>query len=925
MADSEYKSALINEARSLTALAIEGALQPVFGRETELLALQDALRSGGSALLVGPSGVGKTALVYGLARSWVGPDERSVFELSTSLLLTGTRYLGEWQSKLNAIVAEAEKRGAILYITDLWNLPTTGRTQQSDTGALDFLRPHLLGGRLTLIGEVSAEQLRQMERVPGFVTLFRKIAVDPLGEREAEAALLGVAERMDLRPDAATRASLITLSARFFPARPQPAPALDLLRQLQELCQRGEATLSPEGVERALCRATGLPEFVVSRRSTRPGREIRQWFQERIVGQPQAIEAVLETIALFKAGLHDPSRPIGTFFFVGPTGVGKTELARALATYLFGGPERLLRFDLSEFKDFHSFETLLGSAREPSRPAALVDPVRAQPFQVVLLDELEKAHPNVWDLLLPLLDEGRLTPPGGPTVDFRSTLVIATSNVGAVDAERALGFASAKDAAIRRRDVTRALEGHFRPEFLNRFQHVVIFHPLTREQVREIARQELRRVLAREGITGRDLVVEVDDAALDLVIERGFDPRYGARALKRELQHHLVVPLALTLMEEPVEAGQILRISAKEGQIRVRLLDSDTSRENRAERAPVKVESGRRLGRDEVRAELEALRERVESLAAAAKEPILIEGRARLEAMRDRPDFWLDIVGASRAMRDLERARQVIDRLDNLRAWGDQMLTELGRNPRRERFERLANDLERYRVNLDRAHRELVILGWDGLWDAIVELSPIGARGRAARDLLISKYTAWAESQRMTVVILREPKEDNEPGMIAVKGPYAAGLLRLEAGLHRVRDAEGLSAVARVRVAPWTDERAEARVKAHKALKADGQLGGKLRARVECEGGLIIQCALPLNEARELALDLAPAWNKAPAPVDAIVRRVELSPPKLRDPLTGLVSGRPDAMEPEALHALFLARLDAWAAGARVAREAEED
>ncbi|MBK7761433.1 MAG: AAA family ATPase [Deltaproteobacteria bacterium] len=150
MADSEYKSALINEARSLTALAIEGALQPVFGRETELLALQDALRSGGSALLVGPSGVGKTALVYGLARSWVGPDERSVFELSTSLLLTGTRYLGEWQSKLNAIVAEAEKRGAILYITDLWNLPTTGRTQQSDTGALD-LRPHLLGGRLTLI------------------------------------------------------------------------------------------------------------------------------------------------------------------------------------------------------------------------------------------------------------------------------------------------------------------------------------------------------------------------------------------------------------------------------------------------------------------------------------------------------------------------------------------------------------------------------------------------------------------------------------------------------------------------------------------------------------------------------------------------------------------------------------------------------
>ncbi len=330
-----------------------------------------------SVLLVGPPGVGKTSIVHALAARLKQTGSRRLYEHATVELLTGTVYLGEWQSKVSNLFDTAAKSNALLYFSDIWNLPTVGRSSTSTNTVWDALRPRLLRGDLQVVGEVSREQLLAL-------------------------GLVG-----------------------------QTRQYLDEKRAIGE-----DEPVTPEFVEKVFAVYSGLPRFVISRREVRPVKEIREWFRSRIVGQRDAIEAVIQMITLYKAGLHDRHKPIGSSLFVGPTGVGKTELARALATYLFGSERRLLRFDMSEFKDYHSFQMLIGDPGSTERPARLVDPVRAQPFQVVLLDEIEKAHANVWDLLLQLLDDGRLTPANGPAVNFRNTIVIATAHVGAQVLER---------------------------------------------------------------------------------------------------------------------------------------------------------------------------------------------------------------------------------------------------------------------------------------------------------------------------------------------------------------------------------------------------------------------------------------------------------------------------------------------------------
>jgi len=912
--------------RELVEAARAGAIPVVDFREREVERAMQVLAARRSVLLTGPEGVGKTAVVYGVAHALAAGQAGAIHELSTALIMSGTRYLGEWQTQIVKIAEAAEKGDAVLYITDVWNLPRVGRWSRSDENLLDALRPFLAGGRVRLIAEVSSSVLPLMQREAGFVGLFESIAVVPLDGAKVDSALLRAAERADLPVDAPARRTLVDLTSRFTPSRPQPGPALNLLRQVvdyraQKRAIGEEAPVSPEFIDKVFSIYSGLPLFVVSRGATMPAQEIRNWFRGRIVGQLDAIDAVVEAIALFKAGLHDPSRPIGTFLFVGPTGVGKTELARALAEFLFGSATRLLRFDLSEFKDYSSISTLIGDPENPKGEARLVDPVRVQPFQVVLFDELEKAHSNVWDLLLPLLDEGRLTPPGGEAVNFRNTLLIATSNVGAAEPARSLGFGAASgqgdDALAHADHIGAALERVFRPELLNRFQHIAVFHPLTRQQVRVIALEELKRVLQREGITGRNLLVDVADDALDLVIERGFDQRYGARALKRQIQSDLVLPLAMTLMERRVDPGSILKLAAREGKIGVQVHDTESARAARRELEPIKIAGGagstalgQKLSRAEIRERAAAAARRIEELAVQLDEGAARRERDRLLELRRTPEFWSQPDAAARAVRDLDRANASLDRLDGLRTRAEAIADVADR----AQLRRDVQDLGHRQIQLDEAiavaRRELLSMGKDGIADALIELRPLAASGRSARDLVVGVYLAWAESRRFRVDWLREPLLDDEPAFIAVHGNYAYGYLALECGLHRVRKDEAHAAVV-VRAAPWTEARERVKYTDLRALKLVGQYGGKVRSRLDCEAGLVLQNGRTLAENRELAGELAPSWRlAAPAP-DSIVRRCDTDPFLLRDPLTETSTGRPDALSPARFHELLCRRIDA--------------
>ena len=380
-------------------------------------------------------------------------------------MLSGTVYLGEWQSKVTALFQAAAKSKSLLYFTDIWNLPSAGRASNRQDTVWDAMRPRLQNRELQVVGEVNEEQLLALKALPGFATPFDVIEVPPLTAEQVASLVRTEAARLSLDMQAPAAARLLELCSQFLPATDGPGPALHLMEHVRNYRNEKRAIgedepVSPAFVEKVFSVYSGLPRFIVCRDEVRPVGAIRDWFRTRIVGQRDAIDAVVQMIALYKAGLHDARRPIGSMMFVGPTGVGKTELARALAAYLFGSEKRLLRFDLSEFKDYHSFEMLIGDPDHPDRPARLVDPVRAQPFQVVLLDEIEKAHANVWDLLLQVLDDGRLTPARGASVNFRNTIIIATANVGAAEMRRRpVGFTGAGSSEDAKRQSGRTRGG----------------------------------------------------------------------------------------------------------------------------------------------------------------------------------------------------------------------------------------------------------------------------------------------------------------------------------------------------------------------------------------------------------------------------------------------------------------------------------
>ena len=912
MVTTKYDKVL-DEGRELTCGSRDFA--PTRFRDELIAAVVKSVGAGRSVLLVGPAGVGKTSIVRALAMHLVQTGPRKLYEFAAVQMLSGTVYLGQWQTKVTTLFDAAAKIKALLYFGDIWNLPSLGRTSTQEETVWDALRPRLTNGEIQVIGEVVDEQLLALKAISGFTTSFDIIEVPPLSADQVVSLVRAEAERISLELDAPVATRLLELCNQFLPASAGPGPALRLVGQIRHYLNEKRAIGEDEPVtaafvEKVFAVYTGLPRFVVSRQEVRPVTEIRDWFRSRIIGQRDAIEAVVQMITLFKAGLHDAHRPIGTFLFVGPTGVGKTELARALATYLFGSEKRLLRFDLSEFKDYHSFEMLIGDPKKPERPARLVDPVRAQPFQVVLLDEIEKAHGNIWDLLLQVLDDGRLTPAGGPAVSFRNTIVIATANVGAQAlARRPMGFIGGAPGEDSGRLQTE-LEAVFRPELLNRFQHIVRFLPLTKDEVQEIARSELRRVLEREGIVGRRLAVDVDKDVLDLVVARGYDEKYGARALKRQLQQLVIMPIATLLMERRVDDASILRLTARHGEVKVAVLDSEDSRAQRREAEPLRLADGRKVGRDTLQTMLAEAQAQLAAIAAGVNLPALQGERNALENRRSEVDLWRDPRAAAGLLEACDQIDRVIERLDRLQRDQAELSSALTRSAEREELTRLAERLQRHGGYVAQAHRELLAMGGSGYGGALIEIAPIG-RARPARDLLYRTYTAWAEHRKYRVLIVREPMTDDEPVMIAVVGPYAYGYLRGEAGHHRLRT-EHDTFVAKVSMAMLGNPSGPVTLSAQKALKQVGQFGGRVRSRVEVAScGFVVQNAGSLAENRELAAEFAPSWTSAADHPETVVRRYDLEPFLVRDFLTGTTTGRADILHAEPFHNLLCERIDA--------------
>jgi hypothetical protein len=722
-----------------------------------------------------------------------------------------------------------------------------------------------------------------------------------------DAAIAEAASRLELVLDAEARRALLDLTSRFLPGRPQPAASCDLLRQVahyrSEKARVGEKTaIDRPFIERVFSIYSGLPLFIVSADASASEDELTAWFRERIVGQHEAIDAVVESLAVYKSGLHAPARPMGTFLFIGPTGVGKTELARALATFLFGGPARMLRFDMSEFQDPESIGILVG---DTSTPAALLDAVRAQPFQLVLFDEIGKAHPIIRELVSEILETGAVTAPGGEKVDFRNCVIVCTSGAVVRDSPvRAIAAVTERD--IRRDRLRLVVQRDLPPEFVDQFQHVAAFRALSRPEVQEVARKELDRVLKRDGLVRNHLTVEVDDAALDLAVRRGFDPRSGVRTLKQEIQSLLVMPLAQALMERTIVTGQIVRVTAHHERIVVLLVDTPESRAHRQLHKEPMRGIGLKWTREDLVERVNALATRLEAVALRAGEAFLRERVDDLTQPGHAPGLRSG-EEAARLLRELEFARGALDLLARLRS-DLEVLTKSAADPgNTDSPDTIAGRVTELEARLELTDLELVCMGQSERFDALLEIRPLGESGAAARDLLVRVYSGWARERGFAVELLYEPMEVEEPALLSVSGDYAFGFLRHEVGLHRLVREKAASAV-KVRVAAWTGRRAPAGFLEEYALKREGLYGGKIRSRVECTGGLVLQNSRSLVENRELAVELVGSWMKAPPAPEDIVRRYEPDTPLVRDVLMDTALTDSEALAPARFHTLLCRR-----------------
>ncbi|MCS6965315.1 MAG: ATP-dependent Clp protease ATP-binding subunit [Candidatus Kapabacteria bacterium] len=632
---------LDNFGRDLTKLAMEGKLDPVIGREREIERVAQVLsrRKKNNPVLIGEPGVGKTAIVEGLALRIVERKvprvllDKRIVTLDLTALVAGTKYRGQFEERVKAILNELEKaREVILFIDELHTIVGAGGASGS-LDASNMFKPALARGEIQCIGATTLDEYRQyIEKDGALERRFQKILIDPPSPEETLHILMSIKDRYEahhgvLYTDEAIRAC-VRLAQRYITDRYLPDKAIDVLDEAgarvhlahltvpKEICEleerieqvrqqknqvvrtqnfeeaarlrdlekklqaelealkeewelRSTETVHPvteEDVAEVVAMMTGIPVNKVAESEQQKLLNLEEALKRHVVGQDEAIEHLVRAIRRARAGLKDPNRPIGSFMFLGPTGVGKTELAKALARCLFDTEDALIRIDMSEYMEKHSVSRLIGAPPGYvgyEEGGQLTEKVRRKPYSIILLDEIEKAHPDVFNILLQVLDDGILTDGLGRRVDFKNTIIIMTSNVGTRDIKAGgrIGFSAHPDAddyETLRSTIEEAVRRLFNPEFLNRVDEYIIFRPLKREHISRIIDIQLQRLLKRLEV--QHITLELAKSAREFLIDKGFDEKFGARPLRRALQRYLEDPLAEEILKGILKDGARVRV-----------------------------------------------------------------------------------------------------------------------------------------------------------------------------------------------------------------------------------------------------------------------------------------------------------------------------------------------------------------------------
>ena len=633
---------------NLNKMALAGKLDPVIGRKVEMDRVIQILsrRTKNNPVLIGEPGVGKSAVVEGLAQAIVKGNvpellaDKIVFSLDIAGMLAGARYRGDFEERLKKAIDIVKSNGnIILFIDEIHNIVGAGSTGEGNMDAANILKPMLSRGELQTIGATTIDEYRKyIEKDAALERRFQPIMVEAPSTEETVEILKGLRDKYESHhgvsiPDEAI-VSAVSLSDRYIMDRFLPDKAIDLIdeaasrvrldsynspteakqkekelalltaqkeeakkrddleraiainkdiekinKELDEIrskasklnTNREKLKLTVEDIAKVVSNWTGVPVVKLTETEAQKLLDLEEVLHQRVIGQENAVKAVSDAIRRARAGLKDPNRPVGSFIFVGPTGVGKTELSKALAETVFGNENNIIRVDMSEYMEKHSVSKLVGAPPGYvgfDEAGQLTERVRRKPYSVVLFDEIEKAHPDVFNIMLQILDDGRLTDNKGRVVSFKNSIIIMTSNVGATDVQRknVLGFSGGAQAEYDSMcdRYMEALKGKFRPEFLNRIDDIIVFHKLTKEETAKIA--ELLLSSLRKRLAVSEIKLQVTDAAMDLIIEKGYDNEYGARPLRRVIQRQIEDKLSEEILRGEITAQSTIIIDVLENE-----------------------------------------------------------------------------------------------------------------------------------------------------------------------------------------------------------------------------------------------------------------------------------------------------------------------------------------------------------------------
>ncbi len=817
---------LTRVGRSLNSLYPDD-LDHAINREaevTELTGLMSA-RDERPVLLIGKRLVGKTAVIHEFVRRRMDRRRQSettmhianiadlagdVWLISPQRLISGMSFLGQWEGRLLAILKESKRKHHTLYFDDLIGLFYSGRTSSSNLSVAHVLKPYLERREVRVLAECTPEVFRMLQELDrGFADLFQIVRIEEPNEAKNLHTLLGTRRTLERQHDTRFHAdvlpTVIDLTRRYVADAAFPGKAARLLQSLAAKHKTSEVTRAA-ALEEFSARS-GLSVSFLDDRSQLDYASVIEALGVEVIGQDEAVSACANAVTIAKARLNDSIRPIASFLFLGPTGVGKTQCAKALAHYLFGDRERLIRFDMNEFASYYSVARLTGTFDAPE--GLLTSAVRRSPFAVLLFDEIEKAHPAVFDLLLGVMGDGRLTDARGQLVDFSNTIIILTSNLGAREAASDLGFrqTNRSEASVYRL----AAEKFFKPEFFNRLSRVVPFERLSREHVQRIAKLLMEDVFKREGLVRRGVKLVVESGALNLLVEAGYHPQLGARALKRTLERQVTAPIAARLSATQPDQPLIIFLKEEQGSIQVDVCTLQVVESDARGRAPVS-NTAEFLDRiEDVLIRVEDLANRLcpageiligdsESARAQMQQIHLRQQTRRVSRMLDRADARR--VKQDRSRSAATRSRRTTDkgykrqlaRADNVALDNNlfahnlqQLLADLS-----ARSEPFGDKIDDYLVDLLNETTLLNALssfvnGTSDSPQTLIRVASFDTSGRAACLQLRDLYRNLFEKE-FNCKVLRTGSETtgahSHVATLLLEGPLATLLAPLEAGTH---------------------------------------------------------------------------------------------------------------------------------------------